>query len=188
MLADLSFWQIVAAGAFQVLLTALLVGGIAAVVVKRYELEHQTRGALRETYAQLLVAQRRLREACLDLAREGGAEGSADLQQKATSTLAEFIDAYHRLNLDASRDMWKDARGLRHVLEDMLKHAEKGDLERCEDLKREARHARQNLERSFRIRLSHKPLQKRRLLAQPYEKHENGAASDAEAARPSESS
>ena len=88
MLAELSFWQTVAAGALQVIFTALLVAGIAAFVVKRYELEHQTRAALRETYADLLVAQRRSREASLALADAGGRGNSSSLAESATSALA----------------------------------------------------------------------------------------------------
>lgn len=175
MLADLGFWQTLAVGAFQVLITAVLVAGIAAYVVKRYELEHQTRAALRETYADLLAAQRRSREASIELARAGGAAHREELETTATNALADFLDAYHRLNLDATDEMWRDARGLRDVLEDMLKSSKRGDTKETEGLKTVARKARQNLERSFRMRLGHRPLQSRRTLPDPYDKQRRGS-------------
>src|SRR5439155_1212688 len=117
------------------------------------QLEYQTRAALRETYAELLVAQRRSREASLRLANEPGPAPSGDLEVQAVSAHGHFIDLYHRLNLDASREMWEDARVLRNVLDHMLKEAKRGNAGECETLAKTARSARQNLERSFRIRL-----------------------------------
>ena len=83
------------------------------------------------------------------------------IDELAESTHSEFIDLYHRLNLDASEEMWRDARALRHILDDMLDFGREGNAEKCEQLVRFARRARQNLERSFRIRLEHEPLQSR---------------------------
>jgi hypothetical protein len=73
-----------------------------------------------------------------------------------------FIELYHRLNLDASRTMWKDARSLRKVLDKMLEEGRAGNPEECERLQEIARHARQNLEGSFRDRLRHEVLQPRK--------------------------
>ena len=69
-LAELDFGHTVAADALSALFTAVLVGLAAGLVVSWFgarhderqqdrSLEHQTRAALRETYAQLLVSQRR---------------------------------------------------------------------------------------------------------------------------------
>lgn len=121
------------------------------------EFEHQTRAALRETYAQFLVAQRRSREASLALARSGSAPGNENMAEQALQAYNEFIDCYHRLNLDATREMWIDARRLRKILEDMLECAQQGNAKECERLIEFARHARQNLENTFRSRLRYEP-------------------------------
>ncbi len=182
LLAQLTLAETIAAGAVNVLLTALLVGGLASLLVKNYEaraaewrreadqrhqevmqareLEYQAREALREIYKQLLVAQRRSRQVSLELSRVGGATNDSGLARDATSAHSDFIDLYHSLNLDASRDMWKDARALRNVLDDMHEAAQAADAKRCEQLYGVARLARQNLERSFRSRLGYEPLQK----------------------------
>jgi len=138
------------------------------------ELEHQTRAALRQTYYKLLVTQRRSREASLRLATTpsngNSSAGEEALRTEATAAHGEFIEQYHQLNLDASRDMWIEARGLRHVLDDMLKAAQEGDVDNATRLFDVARDARQNLERSFRARLGHNVLQARRPLPYPYDK------------------
>lgn len=121
------------------------------------EFEYQTRAALRETYAQFLIAQRRSREASLTLAKSGGAPGNESMEEQAGKAYDEFIDLYHRLNLDVTREMWLDARKLRKILEDMLKYARQGNAQECEQLKDVARHARQNLENTFRSRLRYEP-------------------------------
>jgi hypothetical protein len=193
-LAELDFGHTVAADALSALFTAVLVGLAAGLVVSWFgarhdelqqgrSLEHQTRAALRETYAQLLVAQRRSRQASLELARSGGSLGrrhrrsgrtsdELHIGELAESAHSEFIDFYHRLNLDASEEMWRDARALRHVLDDMLDSGREGNAEKCERLMKLARSARQNLERSFRIRLKNKPLQSHRDLG----KYDKGKA------------
>jgi gas vesicle protein len=126
------------------------------------ELEHQTREALRQGYTELLVSQRRCREACLRLAEAGGAERSSDLAAEATAAHDAFLDAYHLLNLDSTTEMWQEVRGLRDVLDQMLDYAKAGrDVVNLGDL---ARDARQNIERRFRERLGHQPHQKRRPL------------------------
>lgn len=182
-LAQLTFFETVAAGTLNVLLTAVFVGGIATLLVKSQEdraasrrqeseklheeglqarqLEHQTLQALRENYKALLVAQRQAREAALELADAGGSSQDGDLAGAATMAHATFIDLYHSLDLDASRNMWKDARALRHILDDMLAESRGGNRERCEELYSLARLARQNLEQSFRSRLGHERLQNR---------------------------
>jgi hypothetical protein len=138
------------------------------------ELEHQTRTALRQTYEKLLGTQRRSRETSLRLAtRAAGVDTSAgdeSLSGAATDAHVAFIEHYHQLNLDASREMWIEARGLRHVLDDMLEAAQEGDADRANELYELARAARQNLERSFRARLGHEVLQKRKPLSAPYDK------------------
>jgi len=121
------------------------------------EFEHQTRAALRETYAQFLIAQRRSREASLTLAKSGSAPEKEYVVKQALEAYDEFIDFYHRLNLDATREMWIDARRLRKILEDMLKCAQQGEAQECERLKVLARRARQNLENTFRSRLRYEP-------------------------------
>ena len=193
-LAELDFEQTVAADALSALFTAVLVGLAAGLIVRWFgarhdlrqqgrSLENQTRAALREIYAQLLVAQRRSRQASLKLARSSGSPGriykrfhrsSEDLRigELAESAHSEFIDLYHRLNLDASEQMWRDARALRHVLDDMLDSGRKGNIKECKDLMELARSARQNLECSFRIRLGNEPLQSRRYLG----KYDKGLA------------
>jgi hypothetical protein len=183
-LAQLDFGNTVATEALNALFTAVLVGLVAGLLVRVYErhaadrrrqadelhddrlqdrdLEYQTRAALRETYAQLLVAQRRSRQASAEFAKSGGESGSQEPGKLAETAHAEFIDLYHRLNLDATQEMWLDARGLRHVLDDMLRFGREGNSQKCDELMQLARSARQNLERSFRIRLKYDPLQKRR--------------------------
>jgi hypothetical protein len=121
------------------------------------EFEHQTRAALRETYAQFLIAQRRSREASLTLAKSCSAPEKEYVVKQALEAYDEFIDFYHRLNLDATREMWIDARRLRKILEDMLKCAQQGEAQECERLKVLARRARQNLENTFRSRLRYEP-------------------------------
>ena len=151
MVGQLDFAQTVAAGAVNALFTAaftaafvVIFGGI---VVRWYEgratdrrrheeelheeflqgrqLEHQTRAALRETYARFLVAQRRSRQASIALADAGGSSSAKDLDKAALQAHDEFIDVYHLLNLDASREMWLDARGLRAALDDCSNSAKK---------------------------------------------------------------
>jgi hypothetical protein len=109
-----------------------------------------------ETYAQFLVAQRRSRQASLALAKCGESDGDPDRQ--ALKAYDEFIDLYHHLALDASREMWLDARSLRSVLDDMVKYGQQEDVRECEQLVEIARKARQNLEDSFRVRLQYPPL------------------------------
>ena len=128
------------------------------------ELEHQTRDTLRRTYADVLVTQRRSREASLRLARAGGAAGNEGLAEAAIAAHDEFIDHYHLLNLDSSREMWLEARGLRHVLDEMLKLAQAGSARECETAADFARAARQNLEGGFRNRLGYQGHQARRNL------------------------
>lgn len=172
-LSQLNFGETLAAGAVNALLTAVFIGIVAGLIVKRYEsihelrlqtreLEHQTRVALRTTYSQLLVAQRHSRQASVQLAQAGGESSDPDLAKAAGAAHDEFINHYHGLNLDASAEMWRDARGLRKILDDMLNSARSGDAPGCEQLAGHARAARQNLERSFRVRLGHEPLQERR--------------------------
>lgn len=123
--------------------------------------EFQERAALRDAYAQLLVAQRRSRQTSLALAAASD-ETRATLRQAAREAHDQFIDEYHRLALDADRSMWLDLRELRKALDDMLTTAEEGDLQACTRLVGTARARRQNLERSFRVRLGHEPLQDRK--------------------------
>jgi hypothetical protein len=178
----LDFPQTIFASALDAVFTALFVGVAATFVVRWYEsradarrrqadhehedevqarqLEYQTRAALRDCYAQLLVAQRKSREASVELGRAGGS-GNTDQEKAAVQAHGEFIDRYHRLSLDADRAMWEDARALRRVLDELLKAGQKGDTAECERLVESARKARQNLERSFRLRLEHDPLQNR---------------------------
>ena len=73
-----------------------------------------------------------------------------------------FIEQYHQLNLDANAEMWRDARTLRRVLDAMLEAAEARHADKAGELSEIAKHARQNLERSFRVRLGHEALQKRK--------------------------
>jgi hypothetical protein len=174
-LSELSFSQTVQAGLLNAVFTAVFVGAVAALVVKRYEQRSATRAALRELYAQLLAAQRESREASLKLARRGGESVSNSLNDEAVLSLSRFLALYHRLNLDASRAMWADVRGLRHVLEEMLTTAQAGQVVECEALADIARDARQNLQRSFRRRLGHWPLQHRRDLG-AYDKRRSHSA------------
>lgn len=130
---------------------------------QRRDHELQTRSALRESYGRLLVAQRQSRQASLTLAgADAKSRDTAELSAKGAHD--EFIDEYHRLALDADRGMWLELRGLRNVLDDMLELAQTGAALECEALTKTARNARQNLERSFRLRLGHEPLQPRRSL------------------------
>ncbi|MBT2453131.1 hypothetical protein J7F03_40170 [Streptomyces sp. ISL-43] len=179
-IAQLNFNESVGVAAANAAFTAILVGVAATFAIKRYDLRHQTRTALRETYARLLVAQRRSREASVRLAdfragrrqcrvrRVSAATRSTDedLEQKAQLAHDEFIETYHRLNLDASKQMWREARGLRNVIGHMLELGKRGDAEQCRALEKIARKARQNLERSFRVLLGHKPLRDRNPLGQ----------------------
>jgi hypothetical protein len=121
--------------------------------------EYQTRAALRSTYAALLVAQRRAREAWIQLATAGGKACNQSLAASADMLHAEFIEMYHQLNLDSTETMWKDAQSLREVLEDLREDALLGDRNKCNDLGETARLARQNLEGSFRARLGYEPHQ-----------------------------
>lgn len=173
-LAQLDFGEALQLGLWNSFLSAIFVGIAAGLVVRWYEgrhksqlqiqqLEHQTRAALRATYSQLLVAQRRSRQASLQLAL-GCESDTRSLTEKANTAHDEFIHAYHCLNLDASHQMWLDMRGLRRILDKMLACAQNGERERCEELVDEARKARQNLEGSFRNRLGHDPLQDRKSL------------------------
>jgi len=59
------------------------------------------------------------------------------------------------VNLDSTENMWKEARGVRDVLDHMLEYA---TADRSVDKLGElARDARQNLERTFRERLDQQP-------------------------------
>lgn len=184
LMADLTFEETLAAGTVNVVLTAVLIGGLATYLVKKQEdraadvrskadqrheeelqerlLEHQAREALRKTYSQLLRSQRRSRELSLELSLAGGASANPDLAAKAKEAHSEFIGDYHALNLDVSLEMWKEARDLRDVLSQMLVASQEGDRVGCENLAKDARSARQNLERSFRIRLGYAPLRETR--------------------------
>jgi hypothetical protein len=171
--------------------TGAVAGGVAALVsvavqllTQRHqtnlltrELEHQTRAALRETYGMMLVSQRRSREASLRLAvitaRADGSIVDGALNEAAIEAHSAFIDHYHRLNLDASREMWIEARGLRDVLDDMLEAAQQGHEDEAKKLYEVARDARQNLERTLRARLGHEVLQKRNVLPDGYDKSSN---------------
>lgn len=190
-IAELNFIQTVAAGALNVLFTAVLVAGVARLLVMRFEskaaerrreadelrasrrrdaderhderlqaqqLEYQTRAALRDTYAQLLVAQRQSRQASVDLARAGGESDERRLKEAVLAHDA-FINLYHRLNLDASEGMWRYVRTLRRTLDEMLSLGQEGRTQDCEKLVDRARSARQKLEGQFRIRLDYEPLQ-----------------------------
>jgi hypothetical protein len=137
-------------------------------VLLRRELEYQTRDTLRQSYRELLESQRRCRQACQRLASVGGADRDADLAAEAAAAHDKFIDAYHALNLDSTDDMWKEVRGLRHVLDHMLEYATAGS--NVNNLGELARDARQNLERTFRERLEQEPHQTRRPLGKPYDK------------------
>jgi hypothetical protein len=125
---------------------------------RAHEHEFQSRQALRESYARLLVVQRRSRQASLALSR---AQGEPRVEAAARAEVAhdEFIDEYHRLALDADRNMWRQLRQLRKALDAMLLWAREGDRERCEQLAKSARSARQNLEHCFRERLGYRALQ-----------------------------
>lgn len=140
---------------------------------QEHEHEFQSRQALRESYARLLVVQRRSRQASLRLAKTQDDDQRERALVQAIEAHDEFIDEYHRLALDSDKTMWRELRGLRHVLDDMYKYAEEGNGVKCQDLSDVARDARQNLERSFRERLRYAPLQKRNLLGE-YDKLING--------------
>jgi hypothetical protein len=126
---------------------------------QRQEQEFQSRKSLREAYASLLVMQRRSRQASLALSKAVG-EARPQADDAAVDAHNDFLDEYHRLALDADRDMWVELRHLRKALDVMLLWAREGDTARCEDLYESARAARQNLERQFRLRLHHSELQK----------------------------
>jgi hypothetical protein len=136
------------------------------------ELEHQTRAALRETYDRLLVAQRRSRTASMELAHADGASDSEArrLDDEAAAAHAAFIEQYHLLNLDATPEVWIEARGLRHVLDNLVKAGRARRVDEAERLEKLARRARQNLERSLRSRLGQDVLQLRNPLGEPYDK------------------
>ena len=158
--------------------TGLVAGGVAAVVTllvqfltQRHEtnllnreLEHQTRAALRGTYYKLLVTQRRSRDASLHLAEQGGERNAPEATESATLAHSAFIEHYHRLNLDADERMWVEVRGLRDLLDDLLKAAREGDAAEAKRLFKLARKARQNLERSFRTRLGYEVFRARKPL------------------------
>lgn len=133
------------------------------------EHEFQSRQALRESYARLLVVQRRSRQASLGLASAQNDQRDRALTQ-AIEAHDEFIDEYHRLALDSDQTMWRELRRLRRVLDAMCKYATEGNNAKCQSLSDDARHARQNLERSFRIRLGYEPLQDRKRLDEEYDK------------------
>ena len=125
-------------------------------------IQRQTQVLLRETYALLLAAQRRSRQASLQLARAGGEPGDPELLEGAIAAHDSFIKLYHRLNLDAPKSIWREARALQDVLGDMLMTAAAGNEVECERLMKTARSARQNLEGSFREFLQREPLQTRK--------------------------
>ena len=108
-----------------------------------HEHEFQTRQALRESYARLLVKQRRSRQLSLALTNAQGNVADAEAAH------SDFIDEYHRLALDAleTRSMWVQLRQLREALDALLLWAQVGERARCEQLYESARAARQNLER-----------------------------------------
>lgn len=171
-LAQLDFGEALQLGIWNSLFGAIFVGVAAGLVVKWYEgrhesqlqsrqLEYQTKAALRATYSQLLIAQRRSRQASLQLATAEEADKPA-LEETANAAHDEFIHAYHDLNLDATRSMWLDAISLRERLDEMLECAHHGKIERCKELVLESRKARQNLEGSFRKLLGHDLLQNRK--------------------------
>jgi hypothetical protein len=93
------------------------------------EHEFQTRSALRETYSRLLVAQRRSRQASIALSVAENRARDAD-RVAARQAHDDFIDEYHRLALDADESMWRELRGLRDVLDDMLACAQSGDADK----------------------------------------------------------
>ncbi|GAA3117094.1 hypothetical protein GCM10010449_44030 [Streptomyces rectiviolaceus] len=163
-LSQLDFGEALAIGAVNAFCAAMFIGLAAGLVVKRYELEHQTRTSLRTTYTNLLVAQRRSRQLSVMLAQTGGQATNPDLAKQAIAAHDEFIDSYHALNLDVSKQMWRDVCRLRNILDDMLELALEGEARGCADLVDVARAARQNLERSFRARLRHSVLQRRKPL------------------------
>jgi hypothetical protein len=161
--------------AMEVLFAGVVAAAVAALVTlwtQSRQLEHQTREAPRRTYAELLVTQRRSREASLRLAEAGGAPDHKRLTEEASAAHTEFIYRYHELNLDSSREMWLEARGLRDILDAMLELARKGCTEECRNHRKLARDARQNLERSLRKRLGYKEHQRRNSLGK-YDKVES---------------
>jgi hypothetical protein len=120
--------------------------------------EYQTRAALRESYARLLVVQRQSRESSMKLAEGSSEEDLEEQRRTADRAYSEFVNEYHRLALDADKQMWANLRMLEDTLKEMLAKAETGDAIRCEQLKTEAAKHRRALEDSFRRRLDHKPL------------------------------
>ncbi|XUL87979.1 hypothetical protein ACQ86D_15960 [Streptomyces galilaeus] len=174
-LSQLDLGETLAAGAVNAFLTSVFIGIVAGLIVKRYELRHQTRAALRATYAQLLVAQRRSRQLSIELAQAGGKSTDSTLARQASVAHDEFINVYHDLNLDVSRQMWREVRALRHILDDMLKLAQAGKADECTKLSYLARAARQNLAGAFRAQLGHAPLQKRK----PLDRYDKSLAASA---------
>lgn len=140
---------------------------------QKSEHEFQTRKALRETYARLLIAQRQSRQASIALSTTKDQERDKALIA-ARRSHDRFIDEYHNLALDADRPVWLELRALRHVLDDMLKDAEAGDSNGCGSRVKMARAARQNLERTLRQRLGHKALQSRKYLGKYDKKRRPG--------------
>lgn len=59
--------------------------------IRSRELEYQTRAALRETYAQLLIAQRRSRQASAKVEQAGIGKADESLTNDAVSAHDEFI-------------------------------------------------------------------------------------------------
>ncbi|WP_416963009.1 hypothetical protein [Streptomyces sp. Agncl-13] len=174
-LSQLNLEETLAAGAANAFLTSVFIGIVAGLIVKRYELRHQTRAALRTTYAQLLVAQRRSRQLSIELAQADRNATDSTLAKQASAAHDEFINVYHDLNLDVSRQMWREVRALRHILDDMLTLAQARKADECEKLSDLARAARQNLAGGFRAQLGHAPLQKRK----PLGKYDKGLADSA---------
>jgi hypothetical protein len=167
-LAELSFSDallkdavVAVIGAFATALFVVIGGQWAVGSIQR---QAEARTALRETFARLLVAQRRSRQASLTMAYSGSASRvqKEALAKAALSAHDNFIDEYHRLNLDVSRELWKDVRTLRGVLDDMLFYACQFKQEDCASLREDAKDARQNLEFSFRRQLRTAQLQTRR--------------------------
>ncbi|MBB2948304.1 hypothetical protein FB565_008087 [Actinoplanes lutulentus] len=62
--------------------------------------------------------------------------------------------------------MWREVRGLRDVLDDMLECGRRRDARGAEEMVETARDARQNLERVFRTELGYETLQDRKPLGE----------------------
>jgi hypothetical protein len=178
LVAELSFGQTIGAGIISAVVSAVFTAGLVGIVAARFihriesrdtdrrhqeSLDQSTRAVLRDAYGQLLVVQRRSREASLKLAKaESDARAAADAE--LVTAYAEFIDQYHRVSLDASKEMWRDLRKLRRVLGSMKRAARRAEVGRCDELFELARDARQNLEGTFREELGHERLLPRRPL------------------------